>query len=96
MRQNNGPQCRTILREIKMSVFKLSTFLSHPFGPLITTLTSSWSPYSTIRRTLNFLLVVQVSKTPSAWCLVFEKITSNAPPADLFNNPTYDLLEAKC
>lgn len=59
-----GQQYRRIWREIKMSASKLSTFLSHPSGPLITTLTSSQSPHSTRGRTLNFLLVVKCRKRP--------------------------------
>lgn len=36
---NKEKQFRTLLREIKMSAFKLSTFSSHPLRPLITTFT---------------------------------------------------------
>lgn len=70
-----------------MSAFELSTFLFHPLGPLITTFASLWSAYSTTRRTLHFLWVVQVSKMPLAWWIVFQKITSNSSPADPPNNP---------
>lgn len=68
-----GQQYRRIWREIKMSASKLSTFLSYPPGPFMTTLTSLPSPYFTWRRTLNFLWVVKCQKHPQPTLQFFRK-----------------------
>lgn len=86
---NNIKRNKNVCLQIKYLFISFPWVINYHCGLMLVSLLHS-------RRTLNFLLVVQVSKMSLGWCTVFWKITSNSSPADPSNNPAYDLLEAKC